>query len=248
MTHPFDGPDLKIHRAHEHLAAIEGEIKRFESLNPYLVTRERDAENLRYLWRFHLTVPVPEILPVLLGDFLFNLHSALDHLAWQLSLLTRPKPYPLTQFPIFSERERIDEAKSKVPHVSDEAWDIIESLQPYHAGDKEAFATPLWMLYELHRIDKHRTLPVVVVQARQLTGVWAASKDFRGLNDGDVILSALIDKTDEGGFEPEFPFRVGVYLDWLFFTAGIEVLINHLYDHVRDRVIPRFSRFFPDPP
>ena len=108
----------------------------------------------------------PEIAPMI-GDVLFNLRSALDHLAYALVIANKKKPSTRTEFPIFyssdwfegigmTKQKRWISGRDKMVGMSDKAQAVIESLQPYHDGVPKREA--LWLLKQLHMTDKHHRL------------------------------------------------------------------------------------------
>jgi hypothetical protein len=95
------------------------------------------------------------------GDFICNLRSALDHVAWNLAMLKVPplKSGTHISFPIKGEdtlnaQVKITESTFGIP---EEAIAIMKSLQPYHSGDAYK-TTHLWRLHFLWNTDKHRNI------------------------------------------------------------------------------------------
>jgi hypothetical protein len=71
---------LKILRAKEHAAELNRQIGEFFAANPYKV-----ATNTKKIIYYVSSVdPVPDAIPLIAGDAIQNLMSALDHLAYQL--------------------------------------------------------------------------------------------------------------------------------------------------------------------
>jgi hypothetical protein len=96
---------------------------------------------------------------LLVGDYLFNLRSALDHLAWQLVLANNAQPGQGTEFPIFKDPAAYKKRVArKTAGMQPLVVAVIESLQPYQPWESGAFDHPLWRLHNLCNIDKHRTL------------------------------------------------------------------------------------------
>jgi hypothetical protein len=84
----LDGCDLKLKRAEEHLKCLEA--KRVELLaeeRPYAVFQKYDAETSCVLFTAQLLDELPPDWGVIVGDYVHNVRSALDHLAWQLACL-----------------------------------------------------------------------------------------------------------------------------------------------------------------
>ena len=119
-------------------------------------------------WHALRVFGVPAIEPVwrtITGDCLFNLRSALDHLAYQLVRLDNKTPTDSTYFRI-RDSPFLDKSGKAVPMQFDPAigyqdiLDAIEKVQPYvDTGDPPEPSTwnPLW---ELHRLN-HRQAPAV---------------------------------------------------------------------------------------
>src|SRR5690242_14682493 len=92
------GPDLKMERAQKHLCELDAEIRKHDKAKS--VSAHDDLEARQYV--VHFTIPDPDMrLDPIAGDFLNNLRSALDHLAWQLSSITYDIDVPRgVHFPI----------------------------------------------------------------------------------------------------------------------------------------------------
>jgi len=99
----LQGCDAKVRRARAHLDALYKEIGGFIESEPHEIVSEFDSETITRT--VHLRVlkePDETTWALLLGDFVHNLRSALDHLIWQLVLLSDAKPGEHNQFPICS--------------------------------------------------------------------------------------------------------------------------------------------------
>ena len=74
--------DLKLDRADHHLKELKAEIRRFTKKHAYeavpVAGSNRKTRTLRYKLRF--TEQPSEMLPVIVGDIIHNIRSALDHL------------------------------------------------------------------------------------------------------------------------------------------------------------------------
>jgi hypothetical protein len=181
VTRPeLHGCELKIARANEHLSALEAEALRFPAEHdPCELALESDLDSG---WHTLGVTRVEELPPewgVIVGDIAHNLHSALDHLVWQLVLANGEKPGAWTYFPIISEegdflRRAIcpSDDKRAMLHGLDwrgEAVAMIERLQPYNTPKGVRRLHPLRILNAVSNADKHR-----VVHAG-LTAFWSAT-------------------------------------------------------------------------
>jgi hypothetical protein len=150
-----EGVDAKIQRAKRHLAVIKREARAYKESNPEFVEAKLDPNIPGY--RLYAKIRPPSTgLSVKMGDFLFDLRSALDHLARGLVETEGNTPVdlgsPRTMFPVFDQPKKLIVSGGIDPN----ALAIIERLQPYKRPDW--WLAELWILHELHNIDKHRTL------------------------------------------------------------------------------------------
>jgi len=179
--HPLDGINLKLIRAQKHVDDVMGMLSLIK-VGECCITPERN-ENLGLLVQRISIQPKPPLeLSVVIGDFLFDVRSALDHLIWQLVIHNRGSPTSRNMFPITSAPAQLNAAVAKrrrLEGVSPKTCAIIESLQPYHTGNEA-----LGRLDALHNADKHRTL--------NLTTVVADNASLSFSTSGHPVLSMLI--------------------------------------------------------
>lgn len=153
----------RLKRIDERLDFINAEIETFLDSRPYSTRQYLDAKASEHVYRARIVRPPRPILSVAIGEFLHNVNSALDNVAWQLA---GPEPPRGSGFPIMktaSEYRRQWTRSSgyyATRGMSAEAQAIIEDAQPYHRG--HAFDShPLWVLRRLANEDKHQTLHLV---------------------------------------------------------------------------------------
>src|SRR3954449_6844604 len=110
MTHPEPKPlaplrdvNLRLGRAEEHLDALREQVRSYLENRPYVPVVQNEAQLQRDLssgavarWaadppgKAKISImatevrPVPSDVGLTAGDFIHNLRSALDHLAWQM--------------------------------------------------------------------------------------------------------------------------------------------------------------------
>ncbi|MBN1528365.1 MAG: hypothetical protein JW895_04855, partial [Thermoleophilaceae bacterium] len=176
----LEGVELKLERAKDHFHTLSESITTFlRDPKTYSTVFQTNKERRPVLVMEDIKDPSPE-WDVFIGDCVHNLHSALDHLAFQLMVGNTP---PLRQrefitssaFPIFLSGPRFAKLRSKGPKrgqptpdsglhkilgVSATARTIIERLQPYHRR-KNPGTRSLWELQELSNANKHRLFPLV---------------------------------------------------------------------------------------
>ncbi|MCE9621865.1 MAG: hypothetical protein K8R99_05915 [Actinomycetia bacterium] len=171
------GVEVKLARAREHARTLHEESRAFFEQDLYRFVVDVHNDGRKHVWRTDCDPPsLPDHFAALLGDFVHNLRSALDHLAWQLVLLNGGEPHELTQFPIRSAEFRyIDRVAQPAVvvrgGVSDIALSKIRAVQPY-ATEGGTRDSGLWWLHKLNVIDKHRHLLVFAAGAFGLFGGW----------------------------------------------------------------------------
>jgi hypothetical protein len=263
----LDGVRLKLDRAQKHLNEITGILSLIKQGECRTVF-EHDQNLDLLVQRIHIIPkPKPE-LSVVVGDFLFAVRSALDHLVWQLVIQNGESPTTDNMFPITSDWDKFDTAarvikgRKRLMGVSATAYALIESLQPYHAGNE-----PLERLDALHNVDKHRTLNLTTVVADN-----AALSFTRGgvsvlnmfisdeLRDGAIFGDIGIPINDPE-FIKEFPTagklaNVEVKGQASLFVAfdepdadsledfRVELTLSSILKFVKETIIPRFEPLF----
>lgn len=172
MTHAFDGCRVKLARADHHLEDLEARARAFYATNPYTTSVHHDHETSEFRITLERSEQPPLEWGAIVGEVLYNLRSALDHLAWELARLDSGREPPSnTEFPIFKDRGRFErEGTKRIEALSPAHQALIEGLQPYNRSDPAS--DPLWLLYSLRNIDQHRTLHVVAaVMSKNSLGI-----------------------------------------------------------------------------
>lgn len=138
------------------------------------IVREVHEDADEQAWMFRGETPiVPIDWSVRLGEILYNLRSALDHLVWQLVLANGQVPGRHNAFPIVrSDEDWAKQARGQwaLSGVSESAVTMIRRLQPYTGGIHLPFNVgAFWKLHALCNIDKHRHLVLAVVSSDGLS-------------------------------------------------------------------------------
>lgn len=177
----LEGCDAKLERARTHLQALYDEVNAYVASEPHEIVPEFDAEAREYWATFKVKVE-PDWLRwgILLGDFIHNLRSALDHLVWQLVLLSGNKPGRDNQFPISlsgpnywcAKKDGSPSTRDRcLKGVAEEHRTPIDEVQPYRGGYPvawHAYAVVAW----LSNTDKHQLIHPT----------WAATEEFDPAN------------------------------------------------------------------
>lgn len=170
MLTEVDSAKSKLLRAREHFSAIREHIRGYTASEPYKVITEPNGEET-----LHVTEQPPSDIAILAGEIVYQLRSALDHLAFGLVKLNRTGiSLPLgweqdCEFPLrFELPKRVTKPPvpqtyfTKVlPGITRSAFTFIESVQPYR---RHGAANALRILASLSNVDKHRHLNVTVPQ------------------------------------------------------------------------------------
>ena len=184
---------LKVERAAQHLDELRGQIERIESA-PFQIGETKDPTNGDRVWVMETTANAGHLLGVsmygvIIGDFVHNLRSALDHTIWKLA----NPPSKANAFPVcVSESAASDSfygtAKDaglgvrRLRNVPNPAFDFVADVQPYNRLEGR---DPLWQLNEMWNEDKHRTL-LVVANPSWSTPFVVATKDGRDTYEGEI--------------------------------------------------------------
>jgi hypothetical protein len=155
---------LKVKRAQEHISAFEQQLRPFLERHPYKVGAKHDPETRKLIYYVESAEPVPDCLPLIAGDAIQNLMSALDHLAYQIVCSDTgdnpPNPRGI-YFPIADDAAKYEASKrGRMQGARQQTFDAVDALKPYNGGNDR-----LWALHRLNNIEKHRLLLTVGSQA-----------------------------------------------------------------------------------
>lgn len=165
MLNPLAGIEEKIKRADVHFEALERETRAFIQSDPHDLVLEPDPQSGEYVVRAYVREEPPLLLGAILGDFVHNLRSALDHLVWQIVLGLGKEPGRWTCFPIYDDsddfrkevvRKNERDKPSPLRGVNPTTLTIIERMQPYNRLDNTVHG--LAVLRDLSNIDKHQVV------------------------------------------------------------------------------------------
>jgi hypothetical protein len=257
--------DLRLRRASYHLQRFENEVRQWMDEGPYQIVSEPQPEQRQKVFRVEILSSPPPELGLLIGDYLHNLRSALDNLAYDLARAHRGGPLSRSvakdsQFPIFKDRDQfMSRGMNQIRGVAPEAQKIIEELQPYQRGNEFAYDR-LWWLRELSNNDKHRLLQPMLLYP---TGVgMAVSKafdvfdvqvEFGPVEHGAVIARAPY--SDAVGAEIDVPPHIVLSVgleqgspiptlpdDIIFITPVVQIL-RWIHRDIATKVVPPLNQF-----
>jgi hypothetical protein len=151
---PFFSSKLKVDRAKRHISELNSEITAFLDRDPYRVIIEKGPNSGQCSWTIQVREEVPIHFPLIIGDAVHNLRTALDLLACDLVRLngqTTENVY----FPFCLKRDDFEGAikRRHIDRASPDVVDIIRTLQPYKGG-----LDMLRAVHDLDITDKHQLL------------------------------------------------------------------------------------------
>jgi hypothetical protein len=268
---PLFGVHLKLKRASQHLAMLDAEVSAWLAREPYTLYGEfepwpkfnRGPNFGLYHLKFRDVDSVPPEWSVVLGDFLHNTRTALDHLVWQLVIDNRETPTRNTQFPICLAPEKFEtDKKTRLRGVSDQNAEIIANTQPYAREDLRgqsptyiAIEHPLAILKKLSNKDKHQVLNPTVAMVRNV--MWSpmpttlrdmnlpnGTDSYPGvsdtLTDGALLMSIVAERT---GPSPFLDVGAAVGVEINLGRDAPNSSITAMLTAIRDEVIAIMGRF-----
>lgn len=193
MAEPLESCRLKLARADHHFTGLHARILKLGRDYPHRLTDEIDSQTGEKVWRYSGDPPAPpaDIHPFI-GDVLYNLRSALDHLAWQLVRVAGGATTPRIAFPLFDTADGYGKhALGKMKGMDAKAIAEIERLQPYHGADARQIR--LGWLDCLGNIDKHRHFNLTI--AAMAGGMWSRALPISHL-DAFIHVGPVEDGTE----------------------------------------------------
>lgn len=141
--------------------------------------KKRRKHDGTWAYTLHHDARIDANFAAVVGDLLFNLRSALDHIAAANRLTqTFKTPFPLFHEPIMLPPADGDPPKYKAYRATwaqvrastrESVFKVMEAVQPFNASSPLKPAdTALAVLNELHNRDKHASLAVVTSGVRDI--------------------------------------------------------------------------------
>ena len=151
LVPPFMGPAMKFHRAQALTDELEDQIQQYADQVTVTATKiGEDSDDV--IWRLGFSQQAPAWIPLLVGDIVHNLRSALDIMICDIARVRHVSTSDL-KLPFAEDRAKLEKhLKLHRTRLGDDVADEILGLKPYIAdGD------PLLRgLHDLDIIDKHK--------------------------------------------------------------------------------------------
>ena len=202
----LDGVRIKLAMARANAEQLDSLLRPFVETAQRFIERAPSENPFEVVYKITNVPWIDPAWSAVFGQGIYNIRSALDHLAWQLVLLDGQEPTRATHFPLLdSSRDksgrkvRVDIAPGiKRPDI----LAAIESMQPYHGGGK--WGDQLGVVAELSAIDKHR-LPIAVSTMLNIDNIfWGLPEGSstpswwfpvgQTLKEGDVVAKFLFNE------------------------------------------------------
>ncbi len=267
MAGSLEGPLAKWTRAKSNLLSLNTEIS--EVWPPTEIRPVRSELHRAGLeCRFYVG-PLPEIKPdwaLAIGEILFDLRSALDHLAYQLHVRrwrnNIPKDVRLanfkrpiqvdgaTQFPIYDSEAAWASHFYRIATLSKRDRTALQHLQPYIRRD-DKWSVARWALSRLnswHNWDKHRKLHLITA-AKDSTIIVDPTPAFR--IDAETFYGAVkpygeIERWTFSKAPQEPPHHPGAFLNVAIQEPGDDpdaTLSHHTLQILASSVLRVIERF-----
>lgn len=165
----FAGPESKIRRAQRLISELEACLQQFLRDGACSVEVHEDTTTGSHLLKVVTPKPLPEDIPLIIGDAANNLRSALDIL---ISAFIRKAGgnVAVGSLPVHETRENLEGAlqRSEIQKMRpDVAQFILNTVKPYKDGNFS-----VWALSKLDNVNKHR-LVIPVIAVTRLSGISA---------------------------------------------------------------------------
>jgi hypothetical protein len=262
----------KLDRAKTHIEAVEDAIQGWLQSDAYTITEDVEAETGDHVLVAKVVEPFGQDWPLVIGDAVHNLRSALDHIAYQLALggyqtQHHGGPIPLghqrrIMFPVVATSNNpslsvgdfyAQVAKGQLRYVPHDAAAAIKALQPYQRSPGSPANDLLWVVNELDIIDKHRKLHAMAVanplQAMQISG--NIYIEHMTLNGGPVEGERELMRWNIASLGPHPAQMQRQFSRHVALTEGPELaqtsdlitLLRACYADIVENVVPALARF-----
>ena len=255
MAHALAGVVAKLRRSDEHLITLYRELVSYTNSRPYFLRGDSDAGDGKPGFTFHFRQEPPIHLSALIGDAVYNMRSALDYIAHELTVRNGAMPTRQTQFPIaLTEDDFLNQAITlkKLNTVSGRMLKYVSAFQPYRMdSDGKARRHFLWQLAKLSNQDKHHTLALSAIAANVAAKFTHPDgrevvSEFKShvLHDGDIVASMPI------GFDhPKLKTHLKVtthiaFKDAPLLDCEVAATLQSIREFIGEMIVPTVEPFF----
>lgn len=172
----FEGSKRKVEWAEKHIGDLQACVRAFNASDYYRLRVDKDGKTGNDRLKFEIAKSVPRDIPLIIGDAIHNLRSALDFLTSDVVFLATGERSTYTKFPIHDTREKLVaalEGGTVKKASTDISSHILNIVKPYKGGNDA-----IWALNRLDIEDKHRLL-IAYIDVTALHGVDIEGKGHR---------------------------------------------------------------------
>lgn len=205
----FRGSRLKIERGKKHVFELKSVLGRYVKENVYRGAEQHGSEGEIRLLQIIRTEPLPNEIPLIIGDAIHNLRAALDMAIWDSippEHRDRTVMFPICETP---EALQTQLEKGKIgAHAPRIADIIINDIKSTKHGNSY-----LYGLHVLDIMDKHR-LVIPVIDTIKLERASGSSTSDGEFFDRDFIIQWL--RKGEATSTPPAEIQIEDYQDVIF--------------------------------
>jgi hypothetical protein len=154
----FEPARLRIERAATHSAEMAAAWNEYLAPHPFSFELVRESET-QWIFRVRQVDPFPTELPILFGEWLYNLRSALDYIIWAAAVHSSGQAPPPgegdLQYPIYDSRTSWERNLRRLRPLAEHHREMLLIMQPFNS---DLDGNYLGWINRLARIDRHRTL------------------------------------------------------------------------------------------
>jgi hypothetical protein len=249
MTTPFPSAWAKLAHARSIADDLAGRVAAYRGSIPYRVIRVADTDSAEWMTYAVVERTPDPALPLVLGDCVHNLRSALDHAVFALSLQAAGRELGEREardpaFPVCDTEAQWTTAVAKQLRFLPPALvAVIRLAQPILVPEDARANWPLRVIADLDNADKHRALLVTASVADLLgVGVSGAAEGkhrfTRPVVPGGSLVSRVPLAVDPAtGTQPMWEVHVrldpaGPVDNPILFNQEIDALLGGLIRHV----------------
>jgi hypothetical protein len=262
MVSGIKSAELKLARAAKHLRAVKRCVAIYSASRPHKVIKKAGGKR-----KLNIPKPPPREISILAGEMVYQMRSALDHLAFDIIKLNRsvatmdPKWPEHCQFPLRMKTPHgcappvtKNEFSRELPGISDKAFAIIEGMQPYYGSN--AVSNCLRFLAHLSNIDKHRHLNLIHARVRKTEKIRYRSGmqtgGFQALDRGAIIDPSQARDESDPPVHVKRSYRAFVAFnerDHLgdATTYPIDILLSIILYHINAFIVPTLHKLIRNP-
>ena len=156
----LDSAFRKIKWAYTHINDFDGAVARLRETDRADFIFGKDPNTNTQFIDYNIGNPIPTDLPMILGDAVHNLRTALDHAMWELMGLDKGIQDAKTAFPFSRTKVEYETTCNGIKSPRDDTKKFFIGIEAYEGGRNQF----IYGLNRLDILDKHKIItPVICV-------------------------------------------------------------------------------------